>query len=298
MGAMDWKSINFDWNRARSFLVTAELGSFSAAAKALKVTQSTLGRQVTSLEEELGITLFQRVGKGIEITQGGLKLVEHVREMGEAANRFSIAATGQSSSIEGTVVISASEAFSVYLLPPILKKLREIEPGIRIEIVATNQSSDLRRREADIAIRNFKPTHPDLIAKRIEDTKAYLYASSEYIKENGPFKNIKDLKKGEFIGWSDNSEYLEGLNQLGLGLQESNFPYISESHIAHWSLVKNGVGIGVMPEKVGANEPTVKRALKSLAPFPIQVWIVSHRELKTNRRIRFVFDYLVENFSC
>ena len=81
---MDWKSMSFDWNRARAFLVTAEEGSFSAAAKALKMTQSTLGRQVAALEQELGVTLFQRVGKGIEITPSGLELIENVKEMGEA----------------------------------------------------------------------------------------------------------------------------------------------------------------------------------------------------------------------
>ncbi|OUR95777.1 LysR family transcriptional regulator [Halobacteriovorax marinus] len=294
---MDWKSINFDWNRARAFLVTAEEGSFSAAAKALKVTQSTLGRQVAGLEQELGVTLFQRVGKGIEITASGLKLIEYVKEMADAANRFSLAASGQASGIEGTVVITASEAFSVFLLPPLLKELRELEPGIKIEIVATNLSSDLRRREADIAIRNFKPKHPDLIAQKVKDTKAYLYAAKDYLKRSGPFKRKSDLSKGDFIGFSDNTKYIEGLNQLGLSLTEENFPYISENHIAHWSLIKNGAGIGVMPEKVGEEEPAVERVLKSIPPFPVETWIVSHRELRTSRRIRFVFDFLVKAFG-
>lgn len=291
---MDWKSMNFDWNRARAFLVTAEEGSFSAAAKALKVTQSTLGRQVASLEQELRVTLFQRVGKGIEITPNGLELIEYVKEMGRAANRFSIAASGQVSSLEGSVVISASEASSVFLLPPILKELRKKEPGIKIEIVATNHSSDLRRREADIAIRNFKPKHPDLIATKLKDTKAYLYASNDYLEEIGPFKKKTDLGRADFIGFSENEKYIDGLNQLGLELKPNNFPYLSENHIAHWSLVKNGAGIGVMPEKVGEAEPTVRKVLKSIPPFPIETWIVSHRELKTSRRIRFVFDFLVE----
>jgi len=291
---MDWKSINFDWNRARAFLATAQEGSFSAAAKALKVTQSTLGRQVAALEEELGVVLFQRVGKGVEVTPAGLKLIEYVKEMAEAATRLSMAASGQANNIEGTVVISASEAFSVFILPPILKELRAIEPGIKIEIVATNLSSDLRRREADIAVRNFRPKHSDLIAQKVKDTKAHLYASNEYLKLNGPFKRKTDLNKAEFIGFTENAEYLEGLNKLGLKLSNDNFPFLSENHIAHWSLVKNGVGIGVMTEKVGEEDNSVSRVLKSIPAFPVETWIVSHRELKTSRRIRFVFDFLVE----
>lgn len=294
---MEWNSINFDWNRARAFLVTAEEGSFSAAAKALKVTQSTLGRQVAGLEEELGVTLFQRVGKGIEITASGLELIEYVREMCEAANRLSMAATGQSSTIEGTVVISASEAFSVFLLPPILKELRESEPGIKIEIVATNLSSDLRRREADIAIRNFRPRHPDLISVKSPNTKAFLYASKDYLKRYGPFKRKKDLSKADFIGFTDNQKYLDGLKHIGLDICDDNFSFLSENHIAHWSLLKCGAGIGVMMEKVGEDDPTVEKVMKSIPAFPVETWIVSHRELKTNRRIRYVFDFLVKALS-
>ncbi|WP_127716753.1 LysR family transcriptional regulator [Halobacteriovorax sp. HLS] len=294
---MDWNSINFDWNRARAFLVAAEEGSFSSAAKALKVTQSTLGRQVSGLEQELGMTLFERVGKGIEITAGGLKLIEYVKEMSEAANRLSIAASGQSSSIEGTVVISASEAFSVFLLPPILQKLRQKEPGIKIEIVATNESSDLRRREADIAIRNFMPKHPDLIAVKSLDLKAYLYASKDYLKRNGKIRRKSDLNTADFIGFSDNTKYIEGLKELGLNLSDDNFPFLSENHIAHWSLVRSGAGIGVMMESVGEQDPLVEKVMKSIPAFPVETWIVSHRELKTNRRIRYVFDFLVDAFK-
>ena len=106
---MDWRSVNFDWNRARAFLVTAEEGSLSAAARALGMAQPTLGRQVDALEDELGVVLFARVGRGLTLTPSGLELLDHVRAMGEAATRVSLAAAGQSQSIEGTSCISASE---------------------------------------------------------------------------------------------------------------------------------------------------------------------------------------------
>ena len=290
---MDWKSINFDWNRARSFLVTAEEGSFSAAAKALKVTQSTLGRQVSALEDELGIALFERVGKGIEITPGGLELLEHVRRMGEAANKLSISALGQASNIQGNVTISATEATAIYLLPPILKELRQEEPEIQIEIIATNSTSDLRKREADIAIRNLQPQHQDLIAQKIKDSKAYLYATPEYISAHGPFREKADFNKASFIGLVDNAKFLEGLNKLGLDLTPENFIYATENHIVHWSLVKCGAGIGVMPKYVGDKDPDVQRVLPNFISINIETWVVSHKELKTSRRIRFVFDFLV-----
>ncbi|MEO1204597.1 MAG: LysR family transcriptional regulator, partial [Pseudomonadota bacterium] len=158
---MDWRSIAFDWNRARAFLVTAEEGSLSAAARALNMTQPTLGRQVTALEEELGVALFERGGRGLEPTPTGLALLEHVRTMGNAASRLSLAASGQSMAIDGTVRISATEATAAFALPPVLTRLRQAEPGIHVEIVASNDQSDLKRREADIAVRAIRPGQPD-----------------------------------------------------------------------------------------------------------------------------------------
>ena len=163
---MNWKSMKFDWNRARAFLVTAEEGSLSAAARALEMTQPTLGRQVSALEQELGVALFERAGRGLVLTPSGLELVDHVRAMGEAANRVSLTASGQSQTIEGSICITASEIHAAYLLPPIIAKLRRAQPGIKVEIIASNAASDLRRREADIAIRSFRPTQPELIAKK------------------------------------------------------------------------------------------------------------------------------------
>ena len=143
---MDWRSVKFDWNRARAFLVSAEEGSLSAAARALGMAQPTLGRQVRALEDELGVILFERVGRGLTLTPSGLELVEHVRAMSEAASRVSLTASGQSQSIEGTVCISATEVAAAYVLPPIITRLRRAEPGIAIEVVASNNISDLRRR--------------------------------------------------------------------------------------------------------------------------------------------------------
>src|SRR6185436_11045290 len=105
---MDWRSVDFDWNQARAFLITAEEGSFSAAARALRMAQPTIGRQVAALERALGITLFERVGTSLELTSSGLELVEHARAMGEAATRVSLTATGRASEIAGSVCITAS----------------------------------------------------------------------------------------------------------------------------------------------------------------------------------------------
>jgi DNA-binding transcriptional LysR family regulator len=295
---MDWNSIKFDWNRARAFLVTAEEGSLSAAARALEMTQPTLGRQVSALEEELGVSLFERVGRGLNLTPSGLDLLEHVQAMGQAATRLSLVANGHSQEIAGKVCISASEIHAAYLLPSIVNKLRKEQPGIIIEIVSSNNPSDLLRREADIAIRSFRPTEAELISKKITDVEAPLFAAKTYLNKLGIPKTIDDLKNAEFVTIGDVDTFMKGLKQFGVELTEKNFSVQTGSHIVHWELVKQGLGIGIVPMDIGDAEPLVERVLPDLKLMSFPIWLTSHRELRTNKRIRLVFDFLAEELTC
>ena len=291
---MDWRSVKFDWNKARAFLVTAEEGSLSAAARALSMAQPTLGRQVSGLEQELGIVLFERVGRGLRLTTSGVELLKHVRDMGDAAGRVSMNALGQSQAFEGTICISASETYAAVLLPPIIAKLRILEPGIHVEIVVANHASDLRRREADIAIRNFRPTEPDLIAKKVGDADAVLYATPGYIARIGNPTTPEELRHAHFVNLDHGGMMMKGLNGLGLSLTEENFPLLTESYLVMWELVRQGAAIGILDAYIGDSDPNVKRVLPNLEPLIFPIWLVSHRELNTSRRIRRVFDFLAE----
>jgi DNA-binding transcriptional LysR family regulator len=294
---MNWRSVRFDWNRARAFLVTAEEGSLSAAARALGMTQPTLGRQVTALEEELGVTLFERVGRGLALTESGLELLEQVRGMGEAASRVSLTASGQTQTIEGSITITASEVNAAFLLPQALERLRREYPGIEVKLVATNALRDLRRREADIAIRSGRPTDPNLVATRLRDTPGRLYATPSYLARIGHPETPAELSRADFIGFADDDRFMNGMNMLGFALSRKNFAISTDNHLVLWELVKNGLGVGVIIEEVGDAEPLVVRALPSFDPIPVPTWLVAHREVHTSRRVRVVFDLLAEYFA-
>jgi DNA-binding transcriptional LysR family regulator len=294
---MDWQAVTFDWNQVRAFLVAAEEGSFSAASRALRFTQPTIGRQVSALEDRLGVTLFERLGRSLSLTQSGLELLDHVRAMGDAANRLALTASGQSQSIEGRVSITATDVVSMYLLPDVLKQLREVAPGIEVEVVASNDVRDLRRREADIAIRHGRPEQPDLIAKLLRVTSAHLYASSDYLDQHGRPTSPSDLSEAVFIGFEQSDRLLNGLNEIGLTLTKNNFKLISESGAVAWELVRQGLGIGVMAKDVGDRTPGVECVLPDLDPLTFPIWLVTHRELHTSRRIRLVFDLLAASLT-
>ena len=294
---MNWQAINFDWNQVRSFLATADKGSFSAAARVLGQTQPTVGRQVAALEQSLGVTLFERVGKSLNLTNAGAELLVHVRDMAEVANRISLAATGQSQTIEGQVRITASDVMSAYQLPPIIKQIRMAAPLLQIDIVAANELRDIQRREADIAIRHVRPTQLDLIAKLVAEASAHFYAAPSYLDQVGRPKNEEELAKLDFIGFGDINTMIGFLNPAGIPLSAGNFRIGSRSGIVAWEMVRQGLGVCVMSDDVAEKTPEVERVLPNRDPFKFPIWLATHSELHTARRIRLVFDLLAEQLT-
>ncbi len=294
---MNWDDIAFDWNQVRAFLATAEEGSLSAAARALNQTQPTLSRQVTGLEQSLGVTLFERGHRQVRVTAAGLELLEHVRAMAEAANRVSLAASGQSQAIEGRVCITATEMLASYYLPPMLRKLREQAPGIVVQVVASDELRDLIRREADIAIRHAQPTQPDLVARRIGSLRGRIYAARRLLDEVGVPRSFDDLADQDFVGIEDTESLIPGLREQGLELRLEQFRVHAASGNCMLQLIREGLGFGFLPMDTGGLFDDLVCVLPELFNPEIPVWLVSHRELRTSRRIRVVYDLLAEELS-
>lgn len=291
---MNWQNVSFDWNQARAFLATLEEGSLSAAARALGVTQPTLGRQVSALEKSLGVILFERIGKTLVPTPESFSLAEHVRTMYEAANKISLSASGKSQSIAGKVIITASDAMSAYIIPEAVRTLRFVAPLVEINVVASNNIQDLQMREADIAIRHVRPEQPELIARLICENSGYFYASESYISKRGLPVSTDDLTDHDFVGYGGNSEMVRRLNEFGLSLDESNFKSGSASGVVAWELARSGLGIIIMSEKIADGFADMHRLDIKMDPLTFPIWLVAHRELYTSARIRLVFDHLAD----
>lgn len=293
---MNWDLLSFDWNRVRALLVTAETGSYSAAAAALKLSQPTVGRQIAALEEELDVTLVERAGRGVTLTPAGIELVEHARQMGAAAHQLALVASGRSESLEGRVTVTASDAVCVFLLAPLFAEVRRRYPGILLDVVATTQTADLRQREADIAIRNFRPDDPELVATRLPDEAGGMYATPAYLDSIGRPRLGEDLARVSFIGFNRDPDFVDGMARLGVVLAPSQVGIASENHLFQWEMACRGLGVAVMMQCVGDAEPRVERAFPGLPPIPVPMWLVSHRAVRTSRRVRAVFDLMVGFF--
>lgn len=295
--SMDWNAVAFDWNRARAFLVTAEEGSLSAAARALGLAQPTLSRQVEALQQELGVVLFERFGRGLELTPAGANLLEHVRIMGQGAMALSIAAQGQSDEISGPVTISASDAYAGLWLPPILHKLRMQEPGLSIRVLAENSASDLMRREADIAIRNFRPKEAELVARRITDTSAAFYAANAYVTKHGQITAQADWDHANLIVPGNTADFLRALQGMDIPVTPKSVAFECNSYLAMWEMVRQGLGVGILDVRLGDAEPGISRAAPETLNLPFPIWLVAHRDILTNARLRLVFDFLVQELK-
>lgn len=294
---MKWSFADFDWNQARAFLVTAEEGSLSSAARALHSTQPTVGRQVSALESALGVTLFNRTGRAMTLTEAGVELLDHVRTMGDAARSFSLTATGQSQAVEGHVTLTAGDIVSAYFLPKVLGRLREIAPGISVEVVSSNEVQDLRKREADIAIRHVRPTQPDLIARKVRTVDGRLYATPRYIERYGLPNDLDNLEGAYFTGFEPLSRFVEEIRKAGLALERENMPITSASSIVLLEVVRRGEAIGILSTDMAELIPDAQVVLEQFPPIPVETWLVSHRELLTSRRIRLVFDLLADELK-
>lgn len=288
---------NLDWNRARAFLATAEAGSLSAASRTLGLSQPTLSRQIAAFEAELDVTLFERIGKRLLLTETGENLLHHVRAMGEAASAVTMAASGSAEAIEGRVSISASDAYTAYIMPEIVERIRREAPQITLALVSSNALSDLHRREADIAIRHVRPEGDGLIARLARESAAYFYASRAWVDRHGLPGSIGEIARDDLIGFEDTERFSQHLRSFGVDVAADGFQLVSESGVAVWEMAKRGLGVCVMAREIAMRTEGVVQLFPEAPLTLFPVWLVTHRELRTSRRIRLVYEILADELA-
>lgn len=281
-----------DWALVQTFIAVAEEGSLSAAARRLSITQPSVGRQVKNIEESLNVTLFRRIHRGLELTETGTELLGPAREMQAAAAKFHLTAEGHSETLSGTVRITASTVVSHYTLPPILAKIRRKEPEIQLELVPSDTSENLLFREADIAIRMYRPTQLDVITRHVCDLQTALYASKDYINRHGKPQTMEEIMTHDFIGFDRSELIIEVMGNMGFAVDREFFPLRTDSQVLYWELVRAGCGIGAAQRVIGDNDPKVERLFDSVELPSLPVWLTAPEILRGNPRIRRVFDLL------
>ncbi|MDX8465838.1 LysR family transcriptional regulator [Mesorhizobium sp. VK23B] len=287
----------FDWNLIKSFVAVAETGSLSAAARRLAASQPTLGRHIAELEQALGVTLFRRGRRGYELTEAGSALYERGKAVSEQANAFSLLALGSVEAIEGTVRIAASEVVAACVLPEMTARLGEEEPGIEVEIVASNQVENLLRRDADIAIRMVRPAQNELVARKVTDIALCLCAAKSYLDRRGRPQKPADLADHSLVGFDRSDEIIRGFTAFGIAVGRSHFRFRTDNQIVLWEAVRAGNGIGIGQEPLANRDPDLEKLLPDVPLPKLPVWLAMHRDVRTSMRIRRVADFLHEELK-
>ena len=284
---------DFDWRLVRSFLAVLDQGSLLAAARALNVSQPTLGRHITELESQLASVLFERTGRGLVPTRTALQLAEAARQMQNGALQLSRTLAGAQSQAGGTVRITASVPVAVQLLPPILLKLRLALPDIQIELVSSNQVSNLLRREADIAIRMVRPDQTSLVARKLGETAVGAYAHRDYLARRGVPTLPAELLQHELVGSDTDPAIRQGFEAMGFPVPREAFALRSDDLLVQWQAVRAGLGIGFLADYQARLDPAVRPVLAGQLQIPpLPMWLAVHREIRISRHIRAVFDFL------
>ena len=284
----------FDWGLAQIFLAVLETGSLTAAAKALGRSQPTVGRQIILLEEQLGVTLFNRTGRALVPTPAAFDLADQARNMRAAAAIISLAATGHSETLEGTVLITASEVMATYALPRIIAGLMQEERGLQIELVASNSSENLLLREADIAIRMHRPEQVDLIARKIGEVPMGLFAHTSYLDRFGRPERIEEFADHIFLGYDRSDMMIDGVRAFGIEASKNDFRLRTDNQVSYAEAIAAGAGIGATAHLALKGRDQIEQVMAEAPIPPMQMWIAAHQELKTSALVRRVFDHLAE----
>ena len=286
-----------DWHLFRSFLAVVREGSLSGAARALSTTQPTIGRQVAALESSLGVILFTRSLDGLSPTEAGLRLIPSVEAMAAAVEAAQRSASGEVEESRGTVRITASEVIGGEVLPSVLAAFQDHHPQISVELSLSNRNEDLLRGDADIAVRMVRPTQGTLVAKRIARIDIGLYGHRRYLKRHGMPQRLEDLRQHALIGYDRDQSYAKVLERIGLPSLRDTFRFRSDSDLAQLAALRAGFGLGASQLGIARRDKNLVPVLHSELIFPIEAWLVMHRDLRASRRIRLMFDHLAEHLA-
>ncbi|SFU32979.1 transcriptional regulator, LysR family [Methylobacterium sp. 174MFSha1.1] len=285
------------WDHYRAALAVLEEGSLSGAARALGLTQPTLGRQIAALEQALGVALFTRSPTGLSPTEAALTLAPYAASLKATAGALRRAVTGEAEGLSGRVRITASEVVGAEVLPPILAALHARHPGLALDVVLSDRMQDLLRRDADIAIRMAPPTQGALVARRVGTVDLGLYGHRRYLDRRGVPENPADLARHSVIGFDAETPFLRAMMRAAPALGETPFAWRSDSTLAQLAALRAGFGLGACHTALAARDPDLVRVLPELV-WALPTFVAMHEDLRALRRCRVAFDALAEGMAA
>ena len=288
------KGRNIDWGLYRHFLAVADTGSLTAAAKELGVSQPTVGRQIQSLEKVMDARLFDRDSNGYVLTPAGEAILELAQAIHQQAMAIERRIAGEDRRLEGCVRISAAEGLATYWLPERLASFHKCYPQIEIELIVRSAALDLMRREADIVMRIGEPRANDLVGRRIGKIHFGLFATEGYLASNGVPEKPDDIAQHhiiESIGAIENLAQARRLREIAGRVPTA---IRCDNLLTQFAALQTGIGIMAVPLYMASTVPGLQRVLPKDFDVVLDLWLLTHRDLRPLARISAVFEFLAE----
>ncbi len=284
-GALDWENLRF-------FLALARTGSLSAAAKRLGVDRNTVARRVGALEEQLGLSLFERGPQGWTRTGAGQELAELASRVEEDVLAVARHADAHDRALGGTVRLTTASHLAAFLVVPAVPALRARHPGLVLEVAADQRTFDLTRREADLALRMGRPRDSGLVTRKLSDVAYRLYASREHAAGRRPV----DFAADAFLGFDDSLSSVPQERWLARVAPDRRVVFRSNSTASLVAAARLGIGVAVLPCFVADRDPALVR-LDGPEPVPHELWLLVHGDLRRTPRVRAVIEWVDETVA-
>ena len=285
-----------DWDKLRIFHAVADAGSLTHAGDRLNLSQSAVSRQIRGLEESLAATLFHRHARGLILTEQGELLFDATSAMTKRLDAAAARIRDSEEEVFGDLRVTTTTGFGTLWLAPRLPKLYAKHPDLRVDLMLEERVLDLPMREADVAIRMKEPSQADLIRKKLMAVKMCLFASSQYLKENGTPISLDDLKDHRLICQNTDSAQVGASVSLVQELltHEVSSMLTVNNYFGVLQGVLHNLGIGVLPDYLANDFPDLMRVLPEIESTDIPVFLAYPEELRHSQRISAFRDFVQE----
>jgi DNA-binding transcriptional LysR family regulator len=290
-----------DWDKLRIFHAVAEAGSLTHAGEALGLSQSAVSRQIGALESQLNATLFHRHARGLILTEQGELLYRTARDIFSRLAVTEAMIADAKDKPSGELCVTTTVAFGTVWLAPRLKEFMDLYPDIRIEMVVDDRELDLSMREADVAIRMWKPTQVDLVHRKLLTVHNHVYASVDYVTRHGAPQTIDDLDRHHLIVYGEEApahfNNINWLLKVGDPVAPRD-PILTVNNVyGVMQSVASGLGIAALPDYMVEGNPRIVRVMPNIDGPSFDTYLVYPEELRNTKRLAVFRDFLLRKVA-
>ncbi|WP_437636750.1 LysR family transcriptional regulator [Sorangium sp. So ce854] len=283
-----------DWDDLRYFLAVARHGNLSAAARALKVTQPTVGRRIDAFERRLGARLFLRSPSGFALSAAGESVLGHAERMEQGALAAELAASGRDAGLRGRLRVTASEWLAVRVLGPLLVPFLSRHPAISVDVIADARWLSLPRREADVALRPAAFEHHEVFQREVARIGFGLYAAESYLAERGPPDFDRQCEGHALVTMDDDPPAVADLPWLRAVAANARVAARTNGREAQATMGAAGVGLVCLPRYLGDATPGLRLLSPPSPPPERALWLGVHRDARAVPRVKALVAFLVD----